>query len=62
MKINGKLITADEGKILKRFGANEIYGKAIYLGYSSYIDGVKQDPPHKDAPSDFEEIDEPVNE
>lgn len=53
------LIKADEGKIFRRKGHEEIFGEEIALGYSYYIDGVKLDEPHKDVPEDFEEIDIP---
>ncbi len=53
------LIKADEGKVFRRKGTEEIFGEEIALGYSYYIDGVKLDEPHKDVPEDFEEIDIP---
>lgn len=53
------LIKADEGKIFRRKGTEELFGEEIALGYSYYIDGVKLDEPHKDVPEDFEEIDIP---
>lgn len=52
-------IIADEGKVFRRKVSGEIFGKEIYLGYSYYIGGVLQNPPHLDTPEDFEEIDEP---
>ena len=52
-------IIADEGKVFRRKVSGEIFGSEIYLGFSHYIGGVKQTPPHKDAPEDFEEIDAP---
>ena len=52
-------IIADEGKVFRRIASGEDYGKEIYLGYSYYIDGVLQNPPHLDIPEDFEEIDDP---
>lgn len=51
-------IIADEGKVFRRVASGEVFGKDIYLGYSHYIGGVKQDPPHLDTPEDFEEIDD----
>ena len=60
MIIDGNHMIADEGKVFRRIVSQEIYGSEIYLGYSYYIGGVRQDPPHKDVPEDFEEIDEPV--
>ena len=62
MKIKGNLLTADDGKVLIRRESGERYGRNIALGYSHYIGGVLQDPPHKDVPEDFEEIDAPEPE
>lgn len=59
MIIEGNHIIADEGKVFRRIGTEDIYGNEIYLGYSYYISGVLQDPPHKDIPEDFEEINGP---
>lgn len=59
MKIEGNKLTADEGKTLIRKESGEDYGNVIYLGYSYYIGGVLQNPPHKDVPEDFEEVDAP---
>ena len=61
MIIDGNHIIADEGKVFRRIVSGEIFGKEIYLGYSYYIGGVLQTPPHQDVPDDFEEIDEPEN-
>lgn len=52
---------ADEGKVFRRIVSGEIFGNEIYLGYSYYIGGVLQDPPHKDVPEDFEEIEDTEN-
>ena len=59
MIIDGNHIIADEGKVFRRIISGEIFGNEMYLGYSYYIGGVLQTPPHKDVPEDFEEIDEP---
>lgn len=59
---NERHIIADEGKIFIRVVSGEDYGNEIYLGYSYYIGGVLQDPPHLDVIEDFEEIDEPEPE
>jgi len=59
MTQDGNHIIADEGKVFRRIRSGEDYGKEIYLGYSHYIGGVKQVPPHLDVPEDFEEIDDP---
>ena len=60
MRIEGNHMIADEGKTFRRIASGEIFGSEIYLGYSNYIDGVIQDPPHKDEPKDFEEVEAPV--
>lgn len=53
---------ADEGKTFIRIVSDEDFGPEIFLGYSHYIGGVKQDPPHKDIPEDFKEVDIPEEE
>ena len=62
MTIDGNHIIASEGKVFRRIGTEDIYGDEIYLGYSHYIGGVLQNPPHLDVPEDFEEIDAPIEE
>lgn len=62
MKIEGNHLIAEEGKVLRRITSGELFGTDIYLGYSHYIGGVKQDPPHKDVPEDFEEFTPPQEE
>lgn len=62
MIIVGNHIIADEGKVFRRIVSGENYGHDIYLGYSYYIGGVLQDPPHKDVPEDFMEIYAPEEE
>lgn len=59
MIIEGNHIIADKGKVFRRIVSGELFGNEIYLGYSYYIGGVLQNPPHKDVPEDFEEIDKP---
>lgn len=57
---NVTVLVADEGKVIVRVGYEEdIIGTELWLGYSHYIGGVKQVPPHLDVPSDFTEIDKP---
>lgn len=53
---------ADEGKIFRRVVSGEDFGEEIYLGYSHYIGGIRQNPPHLDVPEDFEEVDKPEEE
>lgn len=58
MKIQDNHIIADAGKVFRRIADGFVYGSEIYLGYTYYIGGVLQDPPHLDTPEDFEEIDD----
>ena len=48
-------IIAEEGKALRRKSTGEDFGREVFLGYSYYIGGVLQTPPHRDVPEDFEE-------
>lgn len=59
MIIEGNHIIAEEGKVFRRKGTDDIFGNELVLGYSYYIGGVLQNPPHLDIPDDFEEIDDP---
>ena len=56
MIIDGNHITASEGKVFRRIVSGEIIGDDIWLGYSHYIGGIPQVPPHLDVPEDFEEV------
>ena len=58
MKQIGNTLYADSGKWLVRKADGFVYGNEITLVYTYYIGGELQDPPHKDVPSDFEEIEE----
>ena len=62
MTTKGNLIKADEGKVFRRKGTEEIFGNEIYLGKSYYINGVLLEEPHDDIPEDFEEIINPYPE
>ena len=62
MEITNKtttIITASDGKVLRRKSDLTIYGKTVYLGYNYYESGQLLNEPHLDKPEDFEEIDEP---
>lgn len=48
---------ADEGKEFVRIEDNFKYGTELYLGYSYYINGELQNPPHLDIIEDFIEVD-----
>ena len=62
MTIDGRHIIADEGKEFRRIGTEDCLGNDLILGYSYYINGVLQNPPHWDVPEDFEEVDAPIAE
>ena len=53
------MLTASEGKVLKRVGTDDIFGGEIVLGYSYYKNGEKLAEPHLDRVEDFEEVDAP---
>ncbi len=61
MIIDGKHLIADEGKVFRRIGTEEVFGEEIYIGYSNYNNRMRKDPTHLDTLEDFEEIDAPVN-
>lgn len=58
MIIEGNTIYPDEGKLLRRKADKFVYGGAVIMGYTYYINGVLQNPPHEDVPEDFEEVTE----
>lgn len=65
MEITNKtttIITASDGKVLRRKSDRTIYGKTVYLGYNYYESGQLLNEPHLDTPEDFEEIEEPKDE
>ncbi|MBQ7820339.1 MAG: hypothetical protein IJZ53_05790 [Tyzzerella sp.] len=58
------IITASEGKVLKRISDGHIAGKEVWLGYTHYLfdkDGkaVKLEEPLLELPEHYEEIDDP---
>lgn len=57
MIIDGNKITADEGKLLLRKTDNLLFGKELTLGYTWYINGELQDPPHLEVPEDYQDSD-----
>ena len=59
MKIEDNIITADEGKVLRRISDQQIFGSKIYLGYTHYLNGELLEEPLLEVPEHFEEIDEP---
>lgn len=54
------VLVAEEGKQIARIGyENQPLGNEYYMGYSHYIGGIKQTPPHLDLIEEFCEIDDP---
>lgn len=60
MKIEGNVICADEGMILRRKSTQEFLGTSYGCGYIYYLNGKKLDEPILDGPEDFEEVPEDV--
>ncbi len=60
MKIEDNVITADEGKILRRISDRQEFGKELHLGYTHYLYGELLSEPLYELPEHYEEIDEPV--
>lgn len=56
------VITADEGKVLRRIADQQEFGTEVWLGYTYYIGGVKLDEPLFELPEHYEEIDAPIDE
>ena len=59
MKIEDNIITANEGKVLRRISDQQIFGSKIYLGYTHYLNDELLEEPLLEVPEHFEEIDEP---
>lgn len=58
MKIENNVITAEEGKTLRRISDRQEFGKKIHLGYTYYLGGELLDEPLYELPEHYEEIDE----
>ena len=58
MKIEGDIIYADDGKILRRKSDKILRGESVVLGYTYYIGDQIIDPPHLEVPEDYEEVTE----
>ena len=64
MRIEQKTITtiiADEGKVLRRKSDGFNAGERITLGYNYYEAGVALSNPKLETPSDYEEVDKPLD-
>ena len=60
-KTNAIHYIADEGKVFRRISDGVVFGSEIYLGYTYYIDGVKQSEPKLEVIEDFEEVEDKNN-
>lgn len=58
MKIDNNIITAEDGKVLKRISDGMLFGNSVYLGYTYYINDKLLDTPLLEKPEDYEEVDE----
>lgn len=54
-----RILTASEGKVLRRKADGMVYGESIMLGKTWYIGGKKLATPHDDVSEDFEETEIP---
>jgi hypothetical protein len=59
-KLKGQLITAEQGKVLRRKLDGKIFGKQITLGKRFWENGKKLETPIVESPDDYEDIEEPV--
>lgn len=60
MDIKDNVITAGEGKILRRISDRQEFGKELHLGYTHYLGGELLDEKLLELPEHYEEIDEPI--
>ena len=58
MKIDNNIITAEDGKVLKRISDGLLFGNSLSLGYTYYINNKLLDTPLLEKPEDYEEVDE----
>lgn len=59
MNINGNVITASEGKWLKRKSDDKLFGKLVTLGYTYYLGGKRLEEPLLELPEHYEDADLP---
>lgn len=52
-------LLADDGKVIVRISDGQIFGTSLDLGYTYYIGGQLQDPPHKETPEEYTEATPP---
>lgn len=59
MQVNGNVITASEGKWLKRKSDGKLFGKRVTLGYTYYLGGKRLEEPLLELPEHYEDADSP---
>ena len=60
MIVKDNVITADEGKVLRRISDRQEFDKELHLGYTRYLYGELLDEPLYELPEHYEEVDEPI--
>ena len=61
MIVKDNVITADEGKVLRRISDRQEFDKELHLGYTHYLHGELLDEPLYELPEHYQEIDKRVN-
>lgn len=59
MTINGNVITAEEGKWLRRISDKQMMGDKLTLGYTYYLGGKRLEEPLLELPEHYEDADLP---
>lgn len=59
MEINGRIIIADDGKVLRRIADQQVFSWRVHLGYTYYLGGQVLKEPLWELPEHYEEIDYP---
>lgn len=59
MTTNGKTITADRGKCLRRISDGKLMGHKVTLGYTYYLGGKRLEEPLLELPEHYEDADLP---
>lgn len=62
MKIENNIITAEEGKFLRRISDQTEFGSEMHLGYTYYLHGELLEEPLLELPEHYEEVDIPEPE
>lgn len=59
MTINGNIITAEDGKWLRRISDQKMMSWRVHLGYTYYLGGKRLEEPLLELPEHYEEVDLP---